>query len=281
MWLDIAIAVGLIVWAVGGLIALNPLPWHIRKYWDVPGEKELRIIQAIALLLIVAGVTVFFVTEPGSLLHDLWPEMISTGGAVLGIDELNRRRSAQEYKQSVIRQMGSLSNDFALDAARIAKNEGWLEDGSFIGADLMRANLAGAHLADANLKGAVLLGANLAGVFLWEANLAGAELEIANLIRADLVEANLTGAELVEANLAGANLSGTNLTGANLSGANLTGASLSGANLIGVDLWAAKIEGVLYNSYTKWPDDFDPIAAGAINSDEMSEQERKEWKKSI
>lgn len=249
MWFGIAIAVGLIVWAVGGLIALNPLPWHIRKYWDVPGEKELRIIQAIALLLIIAGVTAFFVAEPGSFCHDLWPEMVATGGTVLGIDELNRRRRAQQYKQSIIRQMASLSNDFALDAARIAENEAWLVDGSLAGAVLRGANLAKANLDYANLAGAYLTGANLTGAVLYGANLEGA----------DLVDTKLEAKTLWRAKLAGADLRRANLRGAN-------------------DLDEAYLERALYDTDTQWPEDFDPKAKGAVNRNELSVEEMEEWR---
>ena len=238
MWLGIAIVGVLIVWTVGGLGSIDLLPKNLSGIWDGPGEKELRIIQAIALLLIVAGVTVFFMTEPGTFWHDLWPEMISTGGAVLGIDELNRRRSAQEYKRGIIRQMASRSNDFALDAARIAKDEGWLEDGSFLGARLWYANLKGADL--------------------WRVNLTGADLRGANFERASLREANLEGANLV--------------------GANLEGAKLWGASLTGVSIWEANLRGALYNNNTRWTDNFDPKSEGAINWDELSEHEQEDGK---
>lgn len=299
MWLGIAIVAGLIVWAVGGLIALNPLPWHIRKYWDVPGEKELHIIQAIALLLIVAGVTIFFMTESGTFWHDLWPEMISTGGAILGIDELNRRRSAQEYKQGIIRQMASRSNDFALEAARIANGEGWLKDGTFSGANLLGANLAGINLVEANLKnvdlkfanleradlflanlrGADLGGANLKWAKPWCANFEGAFLFLADLTGASLLMANLAGANLVGANLEGADLLEASFMGANLGEANLKGADLGKANLTEVNLRGANLSEALYDHNTRWPDDFDPKLVGAVNGDELNEKEWEEWRK--
>lgn len=243
MWLGIAIAVGLIVWAVGGLIALNPLPWHIRKYWDVPGEKELRIIQAIALLLIVAGVTIFFTTESGTFWHDLWTEMVATGGAVLGIDELNRRRNVQTYKQSIIRQMASRSNDFALDAARIARDEGWLKDGSLRYTNFQYANLQDAYLEGADLQRTVFFGANLQNARLMGTRLNGALIQYAQL----------QGAVLLGADLRNAYLMGTNVEGANLAGSHF--------------------EGAIYNSTTRWPEGFDPKQQGAINRDELTKKE--------
>ena len=44
-----------------------------------------------------------------------------------------------------------------------------------------------------------------------------------------------------------------------LRGANLSGADLRGANMTGADLRRAE-----YNSETKWPEGFDPVAAGAV-----------------
>lgn len=266
MWLDIAIVAGLIVWAVGGLIALNPLPWHIRKYWDAPGAKELRIIQAIALLLIVAGVTVFFAAEPGSFWHDLWPEMISTGGAVLGIDELNRRRSAQEYKRGIIRQMASRSNDFALDAARIAKDERWFYDGSLKKINLQGANLVGADFREANLTGGDFTFANLSKAYLFDANFAEARL-----LRANLAEATLT-----FANLKGAYLLGADLTNTAMQYVNLSDAYLTDANFEGADLQYANLSGAIYNN-TRWPADFEPTAVGAIDWERMEVEDRIKW----
>jgi uncharacterized protein YjbI with pentapeptide repeats len=55
------------------------------------------------------------------------------------------------------------------------------------------------------------------------------------------------------------------LGGANLSGANLCGADLSAANM---DDSAEQEQTVLklarFDEFTKWPDGFDPIAAGAV-----------------
>ncbi len=109
--------------------------------------------------------------------------------------------------------------------------------------DLTNANLSGAHLGDADLTGAFLLGADLTG--------------------ADLTGANLTGAKLFSANLTGADLTGAFLTGAKLFGANLTGAFLTGADLTGADLNVADLtnatlQGIIYDSSTKWPNGFTP-----------------------
>lgn len=63
--------------------------------------------------------------------------------------------------------------------------------------------------------------------------------------------------------LVGADLRSADLRGADLRGANLSDANLEGADMSGADLYATQ-----YNSGTKWPEGFDPEAAGAILVDE-------------
>jgi len=89
---------------------------------------------------------------------------------------------------------------------------------------------------------------------LW---LVGANLTEAYLMGADLGGANLSGADLSRANLSRANLVRTDLSGANLSGADLRGSILGGANLSGTN-----------GRGTKWPEGFDPEAAGALLGEE-------------
>ena len=137
--------------------------------------------------------------------------------------------------------------------ARAAK----LSGADLYGADLRRADLYGANLRRANLRRANLRGANLYGADLRRANLGGANLREANLRRADLREADLSGADLSGADLRGADLSGADLREADLSGADLSGADLRGADLSGADLREADAD-----KWTRWPDGFNPAAAG-------------------
>ncbi|MBM4428186.1 MAG: pentapeptide repeat-containing protein [Chloroflexi bacterium] len=81
---------------------------------------------------------------------------------------------------------------------------------------------------------------------------------VPNLRGADLAQANLEGYNLSRAILSNANLSIANLSGANFTNANLRGADLSMANLSN-----ANFSGTRYDTRTKWPARFDPIAAGA------------------
>ncbi len=113
------------------------------------------------------------------------------------------------------------------------------------------------------LNGANLRGANLRGANLYGANLYGANLRGADLYGANLYGANLGGAYLGGANLYGANLYGAHLRGADVYGADLGGADLGGAYLYGADLYGADLGGAYADQYTRWPEGFNPAAAGA------------------
>lgn len=84
-----------------------------------------------------------------------------------------------------------------------------------------------------------------------------------------LADANLSGVYLVGANLSGADLHYADLSRANLSRAILDSAILSGANLHYAlleyaILRHADLRGARYSKDTRWPEDFDPDAEGAI-----------------
>jgi len=177
-------------------------------------------------------------------------ELISIAITVIIIDYLNKLRQDKQFKDQLIRDMGGLSNEFALRAVRELAHHKWLYDGSLRGAELERANLQGAILGGANLTGANLKGANLSGTTLkganlsvanlWRANLRGAYLE-----RVDLRSANLDGVDLRSANLWRPYLEGVSLKKANLEGTNLIGANLEGANLEGANLKGARLRATI------------------------------------
>jgi len=161
-------------------------------------------------------------------------------------------------------------------------------------ADLNKANLSGADLSGANLSGASLLWPNLRGTVIddatliedrwrlaWEvvnqggqgrylgsADLSGADLQEIDLSGAYLGSANLSGTLLYDADLSYATLSSANLGGANLARVDLHAANLKMADLSRADLSYARLDEAnlsetQYDRNTKWPDGFDPAAAGA------------------
>ena len=72
------------------------------------------------------------------------------------------------------------------------------------------------------------------------------------------------GANLEGADLNGANLEMAELNGANLGGADLRESSLIRANLEGAALKWADLTSTFADKDTRWPEGFDPKAAGVI-----------------
>lgn len=287
------IAIGIFVWTGFGLYALDFLPKPTMG-WFRKGENQVTlIITGLGGILLLIGC--YGLDSKNAIVQDLAPESVGTGATILVIDYLYRKREAQLEKRQIIQQMRSRSHDFALDAARIALDEGWLTDGSLIGANLTGAYLGEAvlykavletvSLNEAHLERANLFAARLERADLWRSHLEGAELGTAHLEEAILQEAHLEGANLWRAHLEGANLFGAHLDRANLVGAHLEGASLGeaylerarldSAHLYGAILNRAHLEGAICNNNTEWPDDFDPKQHGVINWDELGKKERE------
>jgi hypothetical protein len=194
------IAVLIVGWTIYGLYALDPrqpfLDWiskSLARWLREPGNS-IRVSVWVGALVVT---TVTLISKHESLLGQLRTEAISVAVAVIVLDELNRYRAKLEYKQQIIEQLGSRSNDFSLDAARVITKNGWHRDGSLKGASLRGAKLGGADLQNANLKGADLNFANLKGADLTAANLKGASLHEVNLEGAYLWQVNLEGANLI------------------------------------------------------------------------------------
>ena len=85
-------------------------------------------------------------------------------------------------------------------------------------------------------------------------------IDLARLIR----QGALNGARLDGALLDGALLEGARLDGASLNGASLDGATLNSAWLEGASLNGASLHSAIANKWTRWPDGFDPVAAGVV-----------------
>jgi hypothetical protein len=101
--------------------------------------------------------------------------------------------------------------------------------------------------------------------YLRGADLRGAYLSGVDLFGVRLVGADLRGADLGGANLSGADLSYADLSSANLHTADLSDAKLSGADLRDAELTDATLTGATFDIYTTWPEDYDPVSAGAVN----------------
>lgn len=180
--------------------------------------RKLDSIDLLAFILLGSGLMLFVF---GSLLEppdsaaavliqhygDWAPGLIIDAMLLLVLNRIIR----QHERKRVISQVGSLSNEFALDAVRRCRDEGWLYDGTMGKLTYAKARLAGADLSDAMLIGADLSFADLTGSDLTHADLRGACLRGANLSNADLRWADLRGSTLHWADLRGAHLDGTQL----------------------------------------------------------------------
>lgn len=155
-----------------------------------------------------------FVLRQGT---DWAPGLVTDGLLLLVLNRILRRHE----RKRVIAQVASLSNEFALDAVRRVRQEGWHVDGSLEGGDLDRARLAEADLSGARLAGASLSASDLRAAALHHADLRGADLTAANLRGADLRWCDLRGARLRWCDLRDALLDGAMTEGADFGGAAL------------------------------------------------------------
>lgn len=130
--------------------------------------------------------------------------------------------------------------------------------------DLTKAKIKRLKILDVDLRKDDQAMAGFMAAQLLHATLSNARMIGADLSRARLIGTNLSGADLSKADLIGANLCRANLSGANLSEARLIFSYLMGADLSGANLNKADLKEAKYDQSTKWPDGFDPIAAGAV-----------------
>jgi len=124
-------------------------------------------------------------------------------------------------KHDIIFQMRSPNNILATEAVRIARNKGWLVDGSFERISLPYAQFNSIDLSQSHFS---------------KSNFWGADLQYAIFDGANLSQAQLIGADLRQASLIGANLQGTFLGSTKLQGAIMWGADMRGANLLDAKL---------------------------------------------
>ncbi len=246
-----------------------PITRHLPRWMATSALSSPTVVTA-ALMFLMFGLGVIaagflFTADPRNfqtLVHEVYSnfgaEFVGIGLTVLIIDSLNRRRADGERKEELISQMGSPDNAFALEAARILRQKGWLTDGSLHEANMWRANLQSAYLAQADMQRVVLDRADLRGVDLGSAdlrranlsgtNFQGSDLKSANLRETILERADLRGADLEAANLQKANLKYANLQGADLKSTDLREAVLERADLRGAELGSADLQQVNFES---------------------------------
>jgi hemoglobin-like flavoprotein len=179
------------------------------------------LIDGVAIALIAIGIFLFFyglsLNPPVSIndviqthFGDWTPGFVIDGLLLIVINQvihMNERRR-------IISQVASLSNEFALDAVRRCRDEGWLHNGAMRSKNYDSARLATADLSDAQLHNASFRFADMTSTDLTHADLSGADLTGTNFRDADLRWTNLSGACLAWTDLRGAQLDGAVLEGA-------------------------------------------------------------------
>ncbi len=126
-----------------------------------------------------------------------------------------------------------------------------------VGADLSGTDLTGARFGNCDLSGADLRRARIA----WPV-FDGTDLSKADLRGVDLTQAHLRGCRFVDADLRDLKGLGSVTSGV-FAGADLRGANLSGFRDAAVPPFTG-FKGALFDKWTRWPADFDPVAAGAV-----------------
>lgn len=266
----------------------SPLKQMQNYYLQYANTHKLLGSSVIFVIGVVAGAAAFGSDQPivrGNLhgyMTNVFTEALGVAFTVLVLNGFARRREKSNRRRELFSQILSRSNDFAVDAVRQLRDNGWfhlsvadkarLKDVQWQGADLDKVNLCevnlrkanleeanltqtnleAANLSDAILRKATLMRANLrkatlVNVGLQWANLGQAHLQGANLNRADLQHADLwrcqlQAAKMEETDLNTCNLSEANLQAAQLDRANLRGANLFGANLLEADLARANLQ---------------------------------------
>ena len=187
---------------------------RITKPFKVVGKfvADRFTIYRVAFLLTIIAIAIWYFSQV--TLDELWPniipELLSISITIFIIDTLYSRRSDDERKQILIKQLGSKNNAVATEALKELDARGWLSDGTLEGAFLLLANLDGNSLTGADLRRVSLSSASLRNTTWFETDLEGAFLDNADLREASL-SIHAVGPHYAEAYMKGVSLFGSDL----------------------------------------------------------------------
>lgn len=226
------LACALALW-IAAILWETDFPKGLRPWLKKPPNEALALQIAVGTVAILFAIAAWF-SDRNTWLGSFQTEATGIAVTVILIEFVTHRRAHLERKHAIIQQMASLSNAFAIEAARIARAERWTHDRS----------LNGGYFASAALQGADLRGAKFQN-----ADLRDADLRKANLFLADFENADLRIAKLQDAHI---------------HVASFENADLRGANLLTPHIHTAYLRGAKYDETTVWPPGFDPQRLGAI-----------------
>ncbi|MBN1311942.1 MAG: pentapeptide repeat-containing protein [Anaerolineae bacterium] len=168
-------------------------------------------VYRVAFLLTAIAVALWYFNriDIDTLLPNIVTDLLGVALTVFIIDKMYRLRSDVEQKKILIAKLGSKNNAVASAALRELSAQGWLSDGTLLGAHLTSCNLDGNSFSGADLRRVSLSYASLQDTQWFETDLRDAFLDHAMLCNASLSmhdgpyypEANLTGATLSHADL--------------------------------------------------------------------------------
>jgi uncharacterized protein YjbI with pentapeptide repeats len=225
---------------------------HMAEEHDFERWREIRAVHKenanfyrmlrggviIGLFVFIGWIVFQESDEPRAFGMNLWTEIAGIAVTVLIIDLLNEMRAERRYKQQLVDEAASTSNEIAKHAVHVMRRRGWLQGTNSL---LQRVNLQGANLeyadlSGANMQGSKLTGANLQHALLLGANIQDAELSRAKLQHAELAFANLQRSSALDSDFRDANLRGTDLRYSKISSSDFRNANFANANLENADM---------------------------------------------
>lgn len=132
---------------------------------------------------------------------NVFTEALSIIVTIFVLDKLNERRAEKARKEELIALLGSEDNSTALEAARLLRHKGWLQDGSLDYLSLVNANLQDANMEQLKASRAFITESNLSGINFRASSLKGAHISSTNLADANLENADFSNARFFEVDI--------------------------------------------------------------------------------
>lgn len=169
---------------------------------------------AISIVILLLGFTHLH-SQSSDKLTNLVQDLYANGGAellsiaitVLIIDTLNKKRSEDERKRELILQMGSPSNDFAIEAVRLLDHHNWVKDGSLRKQFFTYANLENVILLAADFSHSTIIESTFKNAELEDTTFHGCRFEYCNFENIEFAHINMSDSELIGCFFRNANMS--------------------------------------------------------------------------
>jgi len=114
-----------------------------------------------------------------------------------------------------------------------------------------------------NAQNSFFANQEFSGFWFWQSNFNNSDFSHATLIGLDIQGGSYNKATFEYANLTNAHFTAVNFTEASFAHADLSNAKLREVDFSSANLEEAKLTGLCFDVKSKWPEGFDPLAAGA------------------